>query len=200
MKPEAYPAEMLSKYRKLTEPGSAPATTTQSLYLGTITATAPSLLPLVFLPALSGFFIFRVAGITLDALLVNQPDGPEPFKHTQRHPSLTEVRLMRMPYKQDFIAALLAAKEQGIGAILAFIMAYLRGRYNGGAMAKTLIDAVMCAMIAWFVRDLLDFIGLSSNLAYIASVFIGYIGTDSIGNLIKKFAARKAGVDDAGTQ
>lgn len=93
---------------------------------------------------------------------------------------------MRMPYKQDFIAALLAAKEQGIGAILAFIMAYLRGRYNGGAMAKTLIDAVMCAMIAWFVRDLLDFIGLSSNLAYIASVFIGYIGTDSIGSLIKK--------------
>ncbi|MDU9064364.1 hypothetical protein RW687_26320, partial [Klebsiella pneumoniae] len=52
---------------------------TISLYLGTITATAPSLLPLVFLPALSGFFIFRVAGITLDALLVNQPDGPEPF-------------------------------------------------------------------------------------------------------------------------
>lgn len=77
---------------------------------------------------------------------------------------------MRMPYKQDFIAALLAAKEQGIGAILAFIMAYLRGRYNGGAMAKTLIDAVMCAMIAWFVRDLLDFIGLSSNLAYIKAL------------------------------
>ncbi|HDY8789320.1 TPA: phage holin family protein, partial [Klebsiella pneumoniae] len=52
----------------------------------------------------------------------------------------------------------------------------------------------------WFVRDLLDFIGLSSNLAYIASVFIGYIGTDSIGSLIKKIAARKAGVDDAGDQ
>lgn len=82
MKPEAYPAEMLSKYRKLTEPGSAPATTTQSLYLGTITATAPSLLPLVFLPALSGFFIFRVAGITLDALLVNQPDGPDLLTHS----------------------------------------------------------------------------------------------------------------------
>ncbi|HIH9431524.1 TPA: hypothetical protein ACYU63_003728 [Klebsiella variicola subsp. variicola] len=54
-------------------------TTASFLYLGTITATVPSLLPLVFLPALSGFFIFRVAGITLDALLVNQPDGPEPF-------------------------------------------------------------------------------------------------------------------------
>ncbi|ELW2864891.1 phage holin, lambda family [Salmonella enterica] len=104
---------------------------------------------------------------------------------------------MKMPYKHDFIAALLAAKDQGIGAMLAFVMAYLRGRYNGGAMTKTLIDATMCAMIAWFVRDLLDFSGLSSNLAYIASVFIGYIGTDSIGNLIKRVASKKAGVDDA---
>ncbi len=52
-------------------------------------------------------------------------------------------------------------------------------------------------MIAWFVRDLLDFMGLSPNLAYIASVFIGYLGTDSIGSLIKKFTARKAGVNDA---
>ena len=33
--------------------------------------------------------------------------------------------------------------------------------------------------------------GLSSNLAYITSVFIGYIGTDSIGSLIKRFAAKK---------
>ena len=33
----------------------------------------------------------------------------------------------------------------------------------------------------------------SSNLAfrYITSVFIGYIGTDSIGSLIKRFAAKK---------
>ena len=35
-------------------------------------------------------------------------------------------------------------KEQSIGAILAFAMAYLRGRYNGGAFTKTVIDATMC--------------------------------------------------------
>ena len=51
----------------------------------------------------------------------------------------------------------------------------------------------MCAIIAWTIRDLLDFAGLSSNLAYITSVFIGYIGTDSIGLNIKRFAAKKAG-------
>ena len=78
-------------------------------------------------------------------------------------------------------------------------MAYLRGRYNSGAFTKTVIDATMCAIIAWFIRDLLD-AGLSSNLAYITSVFIGYIGTDSIGSLIKRFAAKKAGVEDGKNQ
>ena len=82
----------------------------------------------------------------------------------------------------------------------AFAMAYLRGRYNGGAFTKTVIDATMCAIIAQFIRDLPDFAGLSSNLAYITSVFIGYIGTDSIGSVIKRFAAKKAGVEDGRNQ
>ena len=54
---------------------------------------------------------------------------------------------MKMPEKHDLLAAILAAKEQGIGAILAFTV-YLRGRYNGGAFTKTVIDATMCAIIA----------------------------------------------------
>ena len=65
---------------------------------------------------------------------------------------------MKMPEKHDLLAAILAAKEQGIGAIPAFAMAYLRGRYNGGAFTKTVIDATMCA-IALSIRDLLDFAG-----------------------------------------
>ena len=44
---------------------------------------------------------------------------------------------MKMPEKHDLLAAILAAKEQGIGAILAFAMAYLRGNYNGGAFYKS---------------------------------------------------------------
>ena len=53
---------------------------------------------------------------------------------------------MKVPEKHDLLAAILAAKEQGIRAILAFAMAYLRGRY-GGAFTKR-IDAAMCAIIA----------------------------------------------------
>ena len=38
--------------------------------------------------------------------------------------------------------------------------------------------------------------GLSSKSRLYNDVFIGYIGTDSIGSLIKRFAAKKAGVED----
>ena len=53
-----------------------------------------------------------------------------------------------MPEKHDLLAAILAAKEQGIGQSLRLQWAYLRGRYNGGAFTKTVIDATMCAIIA----------------------------------------------------
>ena len=54
---------------------------------------------------------------------------------------------MKMPEKHDLLTAILAAKEQGIRAILAFAMAYLEA-VNGVAFTKTVIDATMCAIIA----------------------------------------------------
>ena len=57
---------------------------------------------------------------------------------------------------------------------------------------KTAIDATMCAIIAQFICDPSRLRRTKQcNLAYIMSVFIGYIGTDSIGSLIKRFAAKK---------
>lgn len=50
----------------------------KSLYLGTITATAVTF-TLGIPSRLKRVFYFQGPGITLDALLVNQPDGPEPF-------------------------------------------------------------------------------------------------------------------------
>ena len=81
---------------------------------------------------------------------------------------------MKMPEKHDLLAAILAAKEQGIGAILAFAMAYLRGEYNGGAFTKTVIDATMCQPSPSSFQRGSYFAGLSSNLAYITSVFISH--------------------------
>ena len=42
---------------------------------------------------------------------------------------------MKMPEKHDLLAAILAAKEQGISNPCV-AMAYLLGRYNGGAFTK----------------------------------------------------------------
>ena len=73
------------------------------------------------------------------------------------------------------------------------------GRYNV-VRYKTAIDATMQPLSPLVHRGLSDFAGLYSNLAYITSVFIGYIGTDSIGSFIKRFAAKKAGVEDGRNQ
>ena len=67
--------------------------------------------------------------------------------------------------KHDLLAAI-RGKGTRHRAILAFAMAYLRGRYNGGAFTKCVIDATMCAIIAQFIRDL-DFAGLSSAISLI---------------------------------
>ncbi len=91
---------------------------------------------------------------------------------------------------------LLSVKEQGLGAALAGLMAYLRGRYNGGKFWKTIIDAMMCALIAWFIRDLLVFLNLSTDLAYIGSVIIGYLGTDFFGQWMRGTLNRKAGIKE----
>ena len=96
-----------------------------------------------------------------------------------------------MPEKHDSLAAIWQQRKHISNPCVC--NGVPRGRYNGGAFTKTVIDVTMRAIIAQFIRDLLDFAGLSSNLAYITSVFIGYIGTDSIGSLIKRFAAKKAG-------
>ena len=50
--------------------------------------------------------------------------------------------------KHDLLAAILAAKEYRHQAILAFAMAYLRGRYNGGAFTKTVICAMILAPVS----------------------------------------------------
>ncbi|WP_420919512.1 phage holin, lambda family [Xenorhabdus bovienii] len=95
---------------------------------------------------------------------------------------------------------LVSIKEQGVGSVLAGTMAFLRGRYNGGGWLKVSIDAFMCAMFAWFIRDVLNLFGLNPDLAYIGSVMMGYLGTDFIGQLLCKAAEKKTGASSDGNQ
>ena len=58
----------------------------------------------------------------------------------------------------------------------------------------------MCAIIAWFIRDLLDFAGLSSNLAYITSVFINTSVLTRLVRLSNASLLKKPGVEDGRNQ
>ena len=105
---------------------------------------------------------------------------------------------MKMPEKHDLLAAIRGKGTRHRGNPLR-----LQWRTAADIMAVRLQkqqSTQRCAPLSLssFVT-FFDFAGLSSNLAYITSVFIGYIGTDSIGLLIKRFAAKKAGVEDGRT-
>ena len=70
----------------------------------------------------------------------------------------------------------------------------IRGRYNGGAFTKA-VNRRRCAYYRLVHSWHYHFAGLSSNLAYMLTCLWLCIGTDSIGSLIKRFAAKKAGVE-----
>lgn len=89
-----------------------------------------------------------------------------------------------MQEKHDFLAALMSIKDQGICATLAFVMAYLRSRYNGAPLGRAVIEAAMCAMFGWFSKDLLAMAGMNPDLAYVGSVFVGYLGTKYLGRKV----------------
>ena len=55
---------------------------------------------------------------------------------------------MKMPEKTQPVSRHSRVERTSIRAILAFAMAYLRDRYSGGRVYKTVIDATMCAIIA----------------------------------------------------
>ena len=81
---------------------------------------------------------------------------------------------MKMPEKHDLLAAILAAKEQGIGAILRL---QWRTFLAADIMAVRLQNSNRRNDVRHYRlvhSDFLDFAGLSSNLAYITSVFIGW--------------------------
>ena len=76
---------------------------------------------------------------------------------------------MKMPEKTQPVGRHSRSKGTNIRAILAFAMAYLRGRYNGGAFTKTLIGWRCARRYHWFIRVTFSKHGLSSNLAYITT-------------------------------
>lgn len=51
-------------------------------------------------------------------------------------------------------------------------------------MEKTFLDGLMCAMFAWFIKDILLLFSINHQFSYLASVFIGYVGIEPVSKLL----------------
>ena len=93
------------------------------------------------------------------------------------------------------LLAWFAAHKEGDGyAATAALMALLRSAYIGReGWTRRLIDAAMCALAAYFIKDGLTFIGWDPKYAYLGSMFIGYAGVDYFGNLLRRFVNNRTG-------
>ena len=104
------------------------------------------------------------------------------------------VRMYKQPDVYGAIIAWIAEhKGELLSAVLAAIMALLRGAYAGGGKIKVMLDAAMCSVMAWFIKDILMIVNLEPNWALIVSVFVGYLGTDYIGSILKRLIGNKSG-------
>ena len=83
-----------------------------------------------------------------------------------------------MPEKNMTYCAILAARNKASGQSLRLQWRTFAADIMAVRLQKTVHPTQRCTPLSpGFIRDLLDFAGLSSNLAYITSVFIGYIVT-----------------------
>lgn len=70
-------------------------------------------------------------------------------------------------------------------------MAILRGMYHGESFKKTCAEGGMCALASFGIREALLALNWHPDLAFPASVFIGYVGIAAI----VKFVSRRFGLD-----
>lgn len=88
-------------------------------------------------------------------------------------------------------------KGELVSALIAAVMALLRGWYAGGGRTQRMLDAAMCSIIAWFLKDILVLLNIDQGWAMVSSVFIGYLGTDYIGSVLKRIVGNKTGAGNA---
>ncbi|KFC87635.1 MULTISPECIES: phage holin, lambda family [Hafnia] len=86
-------------------------------------------------------------------------------------------------------------RSEGSYAFIAGLMAILRGIYNGESpMWRRILDAAMCALVAFFIKDLLMLMSFDQKWAYIGSVFIGFLGIDYFSSVLRRVVGSKTGV------
>ncbi|EOA3030955.1 phage holin, lambda family, partial [Yersinia enterocolitica] len=109
-----------------------------------------------------------------------------------------DMKMHNSPDVWTLIAAWVAEhRGELLSALVAAIMALLRGWYAGGGRTQRMLDAAMCSIIAWFLKDIFVLLSIDQGWAMVSSVFIGYLGTDYIGSVLKRIVGNKTGAGNA---
>lgn len=72
-------------------------------------------------------------------------------------------------------------------------MAVLRCIYHGESFKNTCAEGGMCAMASFGIRELLEAMDWQPELAFPASVFLGYVGIASVLHFLRLKSDTKAG-------
>lgn len=100
-----------------------------------------------------------------------------------------------MPDKPDTWAAVLEwlslHKATLYVALMSCGMAVLRVIHGGGSWREWLVEAPLCAGMTLSTIPLLEYFELPPSLALPAGIWVGYLGTKKIAQLVDRLAALK---------
>lgn len=101
-----------------------------------------------------------------------------------------------MPEKDpnNWLELLQLTPESLQGAIMAFIVSMLRLMYDNKEpnWLRRLIEGFICAFLAYSVFALTNALGISSDLAFVGSVLIGFLGADFVREKARIWFSNKA--------
>jgi lambda family phage holin len=94
----------------------------------------------------------------------------------------------------QLVTWLIAHRVDSGYALAAAVMALLRSAYAGrDSWYRRILDAAMCALVAFFIRDGLAAMAWDSSWATIGSVFIGFVGVDYLSSVLRRVMDNRAG-------
>lgn len=81
---------------------------------------------------------------------------------------------------QHIMTVLSHTWPQAYAAIMACVVAIVRGVQHGGRPVKTALEAVLCGCLTLASMPVLEYFGLGQNMAVAVGAAIGFLGTEWI--------------------
>lgn len=92
---------------------------------------------------------------------------------------LTQINHMRI------LSWIMFHNEQIIDVILTSLMLFLRGFFRKTPLREIFLDAMICALWSWYMKDLLVIFMQDGALSPLVCMALGYMGSNTAAKLLK---------------